>query len=72
MPTLEEVTAQAHQLSREEQVTLANDLLSVAEDIDPELKAIWDKEIQARIEAHERESLPSYTFEEIVAKYRNR
>lgn len=70
MPTLEEVTAQAQLLSREEQVALANELLAVVEYLDPEVEAVWDEEIQARIAAHEKEPLPSYSFDEIVAKYR--
>lgn len=68
--SLEELTAQAQLLPLKDRATLAETLLESLGEPDPHLDALWKEELRRRLEAHERGELPSYTYEEVMAKYR--
>ncbi len=70
---LEEITEKARALSRQERLTLANRLLSDDEDSDaPEIEAVWEEEILARIKAIDDGTAIGIPYEEVIRAARNR
>jgi len=70
---LEEITEKARALSRQERLTLANRLLSDDEDSDaPEIEAVWEEEILARIQAIDDGTAIGIPYEEVIRAARNR
>lgn len=69
--TLVELEEHARQLPPEERARLADLLLeSLQEAPSAEIEAAWDREIEARIAAHERGESKTYPAEEVFAEAR--
>jgi len=69
--TLAELEEHARQLPPEERARLADLLLeSLQEAPSAEIEAAWDREIEARIAAHERGESKTYPAEEVFAEAR--
>ena len=67
-PSLTKIKADALQLSAEEKVHLANDLLASVS-ADPDLEAAWADEVERRL-AEVEAGVPLVTLEEAVARAR--
>jgi putative addiction module component (TIGR02574 family) len=69
--SLKELEKLAHALSAEERAKLAESLLASLEVAPlPEIKALWDREIEARVAAHDRGDTQTYAAEDVFAEAR--
>jgi putative addiction module component (TIGR02574 family) len=63
--TLEVITHEVLELPRSQQVSLAHYLLSLDEQpVDPEVEAVWEEEIAARLKAYQEGRLETVSWEE--------
>ena len=69
---LEEITEQALRLPRQQQLALANRLLSDDQDGDPAIEAVWEEEIVARIQAIDNGSAIGVPYEKVLRAARDR
>lgn len=63
----EEIAREASQLSREQRLDLASLLLELNEDsADPEVSAVWEQEILARVRAVDENEVGGVSFEAVM------
>jgi len=63
----EEIAREATKLTREQRLELASLLLQLNEDsADPEVSAAWEEEIQARIQAVDKNQIEGAPFETVM------
>ena len=63
----DEITREATKLPREQRLELASLLLQLNEDsADPEVSAAWEEEIQARIQAVDKNQIEGASFETVM------
>ena len=72
MTTLvDELSQKALELPTEERVLLAERLLATVHEVDPEVEAAWDVEIQRRLAEIDRGTAKLIPAEEVFAKVRS-
>jgi putative addiction module component (TIGR02574 family) len=72
MTTLvDELSQKALELPAEERVLLAERLLATVHEVDPEVEAAWDVEIQRRLAEIDRGTAKLIPAEEVFAKVRS-
>ena len=72
MTTLvDELSQKALELPTEERVLLAERLLATVHEVDPEVEAAWDVEIQRRLTEIDRGTAKLIPAEEVFAKVRS-
>jgi putative addiction module component (TIGR02574 family) len=72
MTTLvDELSQKALELPAEERVLLAERLLATVHEVDPEVEAAWDVEIQRRLTEIDRGTAKLIPAEEVFAKVRS-
>ena len=72
MTTLvDELSQKALELTAEERVLLAERLLATVHEVDPEVEAAWDVEIQRRLAEIDRGTAKLVPAEEVFAKVRS-
>ena len=67
---VEELSRKALSLSPEERVQLAENLLATVQDVDAEVEAAWDEEIQRRLAEIENETAKLVAAEDVFAEVR--
>jgi putative addiction module component (TIGR02574 family) len=64
--TLEVITHEVLELPRPQQIRLAHYLLSLEDDsVNPEIEALWDNEIEARLISYREGRMEVVSFEEV-------
>ena len=64
--TLEVITHEVLELPRPQQIRLAHYLLSLEDDsVTPEIEALWDNEIEARLISYREGRMEVVSFEEV-------
>ena len=68
--TAEQIISQALSLPPAEKARIVDELLSSLDQRDEAIDALWRKEVEDRIAAHNDGTLKSVSLEEALAKYR--
>ena len=68
---VDELSQKALELPAEERVLLAERLLATVHEVDPEVEAAWDVEIQRRLTEIDRGTAKLIPSEEVFAKVRS-
>jgi putative addiction module component (TIGR02574 family) len=64
--TLEVITHEVLELPRPQQIRLAHYLLSLDDDsVNPEIEALWENEIEARLKSYRQGRMEIVPFEEV-------
>lgn len=70
MSTLvKEILKSALTLSPVDKAELVDEILSTLDQPDERLDSLWRKEVENRIDAHERGGIKSVSIQEVLAKY---
>jgi len=66
----QEILNRALELPPADKARIANELLASLDQADEAIDAVWRKEVEDRIAAHNAGDLKSVSLEEVLAKYR--
>lgn len=70
-PLLQDIANQVRTLSDEDKNFLLEELLDQLGSHNPEIDKAWENEVYARVRADEEGKLETYSYEEVMAKYRS-
>lgn len=68
-PTVSELSERAKALSDLEKAELVDQLLGQLDIPDPRIEQAWEDEVGRRVQAAAEGRLPSYAYEEVMAKH---